>query len=520
MATVHRVDSAKAAEGTATSEQPTGTPRAAGIDGAGRRAPPRPSSAAGATAATGPAARSGPTSEILDREPPKDLNAEMGVLGSLLLLPELCDEVALLLRPEDFYAPYNETIYRHMLALHEEGKRIDAVLLRSRLKQAGDFDHIGGDAYLVDLARAVPTAGNAEHYARIVQDRATLRNIIRASTGILKDAYDSALEPREMLNRAEEKIFAIHDDRWSGDVVDMHELMQEAFLRIDARLRGEHAGLETGFNDLDGLTGGLHDGELIILAARPSMGKTALATNIADHVAVDSQKCVLMVSLEMSRLELAQRMLCSRGEIKGTKFRSGMLTPDDRQKLVEASAALGQAPLFIDDTPARNVTEIAATARRLKRKHKLALIVIDYLQLIEPDNIRDPRQEQVARMARRLKTMARELKIPVLCLAQLNRQAEQQRGEHRPRLSHLRESGAIEQDADVVMFVHREEYFLTPDERNDPEKQHLKGRAEIIVAKQRNGPVGEVTLHWFQEFTRFKNAAQRPYEDFEQFMTD
>jgi replicative DNA helicase len=456
-------------------------------------------------------------SEILDRMPPANIEAEMCVLGSLLIVPEMCDEVALILRPDDFYADANQRIYRQMLALHEEGKRLDPLLLRDRLKQAGDFENVGGDAYLADLARAVPTAANAENYAHIVQEKSVLRRIIFASTQVLQEAYNSGLAAREMLNRAEEKIFAIHDARWSGDVVDMHELMQEAFLRIDARLQGEQAGLETGFSDLDSMTGGLHDGELVILAARPSMGKTAFALNIADYVSVERQVCTLVVSLEMSRLELAQRMLCSRGEIKGTKFRSGMLTTDDKKDLMEASAALSQAPLFVDDTPSRNLTEIAATARRLKRKHNLGLIVIDYLQLIEPDNLRDPRQEQVARMARRLKTMARELKIPVLCLAQLNRQAEQQRGDHRPRLSHLRESGAIEQDADVVMFVHREEYYLTPEERQSEEKQHLKGQAEIIVAKQRNGPVGEVTLHWFQEFTRFKNAAQRAYTEFEQY---
>jgi replicative DNA helicase len=495
MATGQRIDAASAANGPGRTDRPTDS-----RPGGGPGRSPQPV-----------------TAEILDRLPPSDVEAEMCVLGSLLILPEVCDEVALILRPDDFYADANQRIYQQMLALHEEGKRLDALLLRDRLKQAGDFDNIGGDAYLADVARAVPTAANAEHYARIVQEKATLRRVILASTQVLKEAYDAGLDAREMLNRAEEKIFAIHDARWSGDVVDMHELMQEAFLRIDARLQGEHAGLETGYVDLDSMTGGLHGGELIILAARPSMGKTAFALNIADYVAVDRGVCTLVVSLEMSRLELAQRMLCARGEIKGSKFRSGMLTSDDKKELMEASAALSQAPLFVDDTPSRNLTEIAATARRLKRKHSLGLIVIDYLQLIEPDNPKEPRQEQVARMARRLKTMARELKIPVLCLAQLNRQAEQQRGEHRPRLSHLRESGAIEQDADVVMFVHREEYYLTGEERQSEEKQHLKGQAEIIVAKQRNGPVGEVTLHWFQEFTRFKNAAQRAYSEFEQY---
>ena len=245
--------------------------------------------------------------------------------------------------------------------------------------------------------------------------------------------------------------------------------------------------MPTGFTDLDKLTGGLHRSEFVVLAARPSMGKTALATNIAENVAIEAQVPVLFVSLEMARIELAQRLLCSQGSIDGSKFRSGFLSGDDRKKLVEASAKLSQAPLFIDDTPSRTVTEIAAAARRLKRKKKLGLVVIDYLQLIQPDDPRDPRQEQVAKMARRLKGLARELQLPVLCLAQLNRQVETTgQEEHRPRLSHLRESGAIEQDADVVMFVHREEYYCKSKE--EAQENGVAGEGTIIVAKQRNGP--------------------------------
>ncbi len=453
---------------------------------------------------------------LLDRAPPQSVEAEQAVLGSLLLLPDLCDEVALILRPDDFYADAHRHLYEHMLSLHEQGKRIDTTLLVNRLSDAGQLEDAGGVAYLAEIAHAVPTAANAEYYAGIVHEKSTLRALILATTEVLRDAYDSSSDTRELMNRAESKIFAVRDARSPGEVVPMDQVLQETFKQIDARLRGEHVGVPTGFADLDGLTGGLHGGELVILAARPSMGKTALATNIADHVAADAGVATLFVSLEMSRLELGQRMLCARGEISGNKFRSGFLSGDDRRDLMEASAQLSKAPLFVDDTPSRTVTEIAATARRLKRRHELGLIIIDYLQLIEPDNSNDPRQEQVAKMARRLKAMARELKVPLLCLAQLNRQSELSK-DNRPRLSHLRESGAIEQDADLVMFVHREEYYLTREQLEDPAKSHLKGMAKIIVAKQRNGPVDDVDLAWFQEFTRFKNAAKRSYDEFDQF---
>ncbi|MEX2559449.1 MAG: DnaB-like helicase C-terminal domain-containing protein, partial [Pirellulales bacterium] len=261
------------------------------------------------------------------------------------------------------------------------------------------------------------------------------------------------------------------------------------------------------FTDLDGLTGGFHDGELVILAARPSMGKTALATNIADHVAISGLRTTLFVSLEMSRLELAERMLCGHGRINGHKLRNGFISATDRKKLIESSVAMSKAPLFIDDTPSRTMTEIAATARRLRRREKLALVIIDYLQLIEPDNPKDPRQEQVAKIARRLKGLARELKLPVLCLAQLNRQAEVTK-DNRPRLNHLRESGAIEQDADVVLFVHRDEYYQS----NDDDRSRVAGQADLIIAKQRNGPTGDIKLAWLQDYTRFENLARQQYD--------
>ncbi len=456
----------------------------------------------------------GANSEILDRQPPCNLEAERGVLGSILLLPLVCDDVALIVRPEDFYSEANRTLYTHLRAMHDEGGRIDTTLVVERLKQAGQFEMVGGAAYLAEIMQLVPTAANATYYAEIVKNKATLRSLIHSSTEILRDAYDETTDPREMLSLAEQKIFAILDQRGGAETSSIRDILQEAMLRIDARMKHERAigGIETGFRDFDTLTGGLHDSELVILAARPSMGKTALALNIAENVAVSSAEGVLFVSLEMSSVELADRMLCSLAEVNGQRLRNGTISNEDRRKLVEKAAEMSQAPLFVDDTPSRTITEIAAAARRLKRKNGLGLVVIDYLQLIEPDNPRDPRQEQVSKIARRLKGLARELKLPVLCLAQLNRQAEVTR-DNRPRLSHLRESGAIEQDADVVMFIHREEYYQS----NEEDRAKVAGQAELIIAKQRNGPIGEVKLQWHRDFTRFRDSALKSYDEFEQF---
>ncbi len=452
-------------------------------------------------------------SEILDRLPPQNLEAEKGVLGSLILAPEMCDEIALMLRPVDFYADANQRLYRNLLAMHEEGKRIDITLLHERLKKEGELEAIGGPAYLGEVAQSVPYAHNAPHYAEIVRNKATVRELIHASTEILRDAWDPTYEPKELLSHAEEKIFAVHDRRTSDRVTHIENLLIEAFDRIDARLeRGVGDATPTHFRDLDNLTGGLHPGEFVVLAARPSMGKTALATNIAENVAIISRVPVLFVSLEMARLELAQRLLCSQGSIDGSKFRSGFISADEREKLMEASGKLSQSPLFIDDSPSRTVTEIAACSRRLKRKENLGLIVIDYLQLVQPDDPRDPRQEQVAKMARRLKGLARELNVPIICLAQLNRQVEASgKEEHRPRLSHLRESGAIEQDADVVMFVHREEYYHT---KEKAEELGIVGQGLLILAKQRNGPTGDIKLQWSDKYTRFRDFSEKPYEEF------
>ncbi|MCH8922024.1 MAG: replicative DNA helicase [Planctomycetes bacterium] len=455
--------------------------------------------------------------EILDRQPPSDTDAERGVLGSIVLLPEVCDDVAVIIGPDDFYDEAHQTIYRHMLEIHNEGKHVDPLLLIDRLRAADQLEKVGDTAYLAEIFQSVPTAANAVYYADIVHQKAMLRSLIHASTDILRDAYDPTIPPREMVSRAEEKIFRVLDAKVSGEVSDIGKILQEAMDRLDVRTqhKGEIiGGVPTHYSDLDHLLGGLQDSALIIVAARPGMGKTAFALNVAANVSVRGELPVLFVSLEMAELELGDRLLCSEGKVNGHRMRNDTLGQDDLQKLLKTAGVVSQAPLFVDDTPSRTMTEIAANARRLKRREGLRLIVIDYLQLIEPDNARDPRQEQVAKIARRLKFLARELKVPVLCLAQLNRQAESGKEGNYPKLSHLRESGAIEQDADVVMFIHREEYYR----QNEDARAEVAGEAEIIVAKQRNGPTGKVNLIWRHEFMRFENSAHvAPHRDLDAF---
>ncbi len=454
------------------------------------------------------------TTELLDRQPPCNIEAEMAVLGSILLLPDNCDEVALILRPDDFYDDANRRLYEHILQMYDAGQKIDLMLLVEALKSAGHYDLIGGAAYLNRIRNSVATPAHAVYYAQIVRTKATFRSLIIASSEILREAYDDSQDSREMLSRAEQKIFSILDNRGSSNVTSITDVLNEALDRMDARMRGEHigGGVETGYHRLDEMTGGLHNSELIVLAARPSMGKTAFAMNIAEYASLELKAPTLFVSLEMSAIELADRLLCSVARVNGHRLRNGTISNEDRARLVEKAAVVSRSPLYVDDSPGRTVTEIAAAARRIARREgRLGLIVIDYLQLIEPDNSKDPRQEQVARMTRRLKGLARDMKVPILCLAQLNRQAEVSK-DNRPKLSHLRESGAIEQDADVVMFVHREEYY-----RRGEDSQQFAGQAEIIIAKQRNGPVGDVELTWRKEFTRFENPPERQYDEFDQF---
>lgn len=451
-------------------------------------------------------------SETLQRELPFNLEAEVGVLGSVMLMPEVCDDIVNLLRPEDFYDEAHQKLFHHLMEMHGAGKKIDLVLLRERLIKHGDFELVGGSAGLAKIFTSVPHAAHATYYANIVRSKATARYLIATCGDLLNEAYLPEREPEELLNDAEQRVFAIRESRQTSNLNRLDEVLSLAMDRLDARVAGkvQEGTVETGFSQLDHLTGGLHASELVILAARPSMGKTAFAMNIAEHVAFKAHQPVLFVSLEMASIELIERLLCSVARVNGHQLRAGTLQAPDRLRLIDFASRLSSAPMFIDDSPTRNVSEIAGAARRIKRREgRLGLVVIDYLQLIQPDNASDPRQEQVAKIARRLKGLARELKTPVLCLSQLNRQTEDTR-DHRPKLSHLRESGAIEQDADVVMFVHREAYY----QKGEPEGDTNVHDALIIVEKQRNGPTGDVELHWEPKFTRFETIDKR-YSGFE-----
>lgn len=460
------------------------------------------------------AAESQSTRNDAERVLPYNDEAERGVLGAILLDPRLCDDVTTIVRPNDFYLDKHRRVFKNLLDMHSASSGIDLTLLVEQLRKTNELEEIGGEAYLAELMRSVQVTAHAKYYAEIVANNAIRRGIIQACETILNDAYSPEIQTKDLTAQAEEKIFAINDQRSSNALVPMNLLLQDVFHLVDRRASGEVDGVSTGFIDLDKMLGGFHGSELIILAARPSMGKTALATNIADYVAVEKREPVLFFSLEMAKTELALRMLCARGRISGQNLR-GRLSQRDMENFTRAASMLGDSPLYIDDTPSRTVAEIGAVARRLKRQQGLGLIVIDYLGLIEPDNSIDSRQEQVAKIARRLKGLARELNVPVLCLSQLNRMTEMMK-DNRPRLSHLRESGAIEQDADVVMFVHREEYYHT---REEAEEKNLKGVAEIIVAKQRNGPVGDVKLAWLSKYTLFCNLASGKEEEggFEEF---
>lgn len=456
--------------------------------------------------------RSAPRADsLLERQLPQSQEAEQAVICSILLLPSVADEVALVVKADDFSNDANRRIYTKLAEMHDEGIEADVTLLIQRLKDSGEYEAVGGHAYLAELSDAVATAAHAEYYGQIVREKATLRGLIEASTDILRDAYDPTSEPRQLLSRAEERVFSILEAKGQGQVSAIGDVLMEAMARIDNRMKQDYTagGVESGLDDFDEMTGGMHGSEMIILAARPSMGKTALAMNMVEHIAVECKQPVLFVSLEMAALELGDRLLCSRARVNGHRLRNGQISAEERQQLLKAAAEISQAPLYIDDSPSRTMTEIAAAARRLKRRDGLSLIAIDYLQLIEPDNPRDPRQEQVAKIARRIKGLARELNVPVLCLAQLNRQTEASK-DNKPQLSNLRESGAIEQDADVVMFIHREEYYAT----NDEDRERVRGEAELLIRKQRNGPVGDVKLTWLHDFTRFTNRAPEQYDEF------
>ncbi len=442
---------------------------------------------------------------------PQSPDAEQGVLGSFLLSPRdiggLCAERGI--KTAHFHIPAHATIYDVLMELWNAAKPIDFITLTQVLRDRSLLDQVGGAAFVTNLFTFLPTAANAAYYIEILEEKFTLREIIRTCTEYAARSYDEQDEVHGLLDEVEQKIFEIAKDRFKNKIQSMKDQVMEAIESIEKlyERRGNITGLPTGFAELDKMTDGLHGAEMFIIAARPSMGKTALAMNIAEHVALNTKKPVAIFSLEMSTQQLVQRLLCSRARVNLQRVRDGFLSERDFPNLTAAASKLAESQVFIDDTAGLSILELRAKARRFKSQHNIELIVIDYLQLLRSTSRRaqDNRQLEIAEISAGIKALAKELNIPIVVLAQLNRNPENRTGDSkgRPRLSDLRESGSIEQDADIVGLLVREEYYADTDE----DKKEAEGKATLIIAKQRNGPVGDVPLTFLKEFTRFEDRA-------------
>lgn len=441
---------------------------------------------------------------------PANVEAERSILGAILLDNHSYNEAAEHLRVEDFSLDSHRRIYSRMVELAESSRPIDLITLVAELHRTRDLEAVGDVGYISSLVDGVPDRPSIEHYVRIVRDKALLRGLIHAANAAIARAAEQADPAEEILNDAEAAIFQLSEKRIGRGFLGVQEIVKESFGSVDALLqRGQRiTGLATHYNDLDDMTSGLQKSDLVIVAARPSMGKTALALNIAENAAIEDQKVVGIFSLEMSREALLLRLLCSRARVDSHRMRTGSLWRDDMHKLVRAMEQLATAPIYVDDTPGLGLSEMRAKARRLQQSAGgLDLLIVDYLQLMSGGSRRyENRTQEVSAISRGLKALAKELHIPVVALSQLSRAPESRGGDHRPQLADLRESGSIEQDADLVAFIFREEVYK-PD---DPE---LEGRAELIVAKQRNGPTGKVKLAFLKSCTRFESLAEGTVEE-------
>ena len=442
-----------------------------------------------------------PELTTLERLPPQNIEAEQAVLGSMLLEDEAVGRAAELLEESAFYKDSHRKIFSALLSLYKANVPVDLVTITDELKKHNLLEEIGGASYLATLTSIVPTAANAEHYCRIVKQKSILRELIRATTHIASESYDESVEPDYLLDRAEALIFDIASKKIKRDAVAMKDIIKSSIEMIDAlyQRKGAITGLPTGFIELDQQLAGLQPSDLIVVAGRPAMGKSSLTLCIAEHVALGHKTGVALFSLEMSKENVVQRMLCSHARINAHSVRTGMLSTSDWPNLTKAAGKLSEAPIYIDDSPGISILELRAKARRLKSRHDIGLIIVDYLQLMEESSRAENRQQEISIISRSLKALARELNVPLIAVSQLSR-APERRESFRPRLSDLRESGAIEQDADVVLMLFREDYYNLTDEN--------RGIAEIIIAKQRNGPTGTVKLTFLNEYTRFESLAQ------------
>ena len=447
----------------------------------------------------------------LDRGLPSSIDAERTILGAILLDNHACNEAAEGLTADDFYLDAHRKIFAGMLLLNETGRAIDIITLTEELHRKKEVEAVGGVAYISSLIDGVPHQPSIEQYVKIVKDKSLLRALIHASNLAISKALEQADPAEEIIDSAESSIFQIAENRIGQGFVSIPKIVQDSFGTIDKLLDRGHriTGLETHYSQLDEMTSGLQKSDLVIIAARPSMGKTAFAMNIVENAAVFDKKVVGVFSLEMSKESLLQRLLCSQARVDSHKLRTGFTSRDDRGKLVGALEALAHAPIYIDDTPGISLTEMRAKCRRLMQAQKrLDLIVVDYLQLMsaaQPGSGKryENRTQEVSAISRGLKALAKEMGVPVVALSQLSRAPEGRTGNNRPQLADLRESGAIEQDADLVAFIFREEVY----DRDNPE---LEGKAEIIIAKQRNGPTGIVKMAFLKSYTRFENVADEP----------
>ncbi|AQX53023.1 replicative DNA helicase [Priestia flexa] len=438
-----------------------------------------------------------------DRLPPQNIEAEQAVLGAIFLEPSSLTLASELLIPEDFYRAAHQKIFTCMLKLSDQGEPVDLVTVTSDLANQKILEEIGGVAYLSDLANSVPTAANIEYYAKIVEEKSILRRLIRTATDIASEGYAREDEVEVLLNEAEKNILEVAQRKNTGVFQNIKDVLVQTYDNIEVlhNRKGDITGIPTGFTDLDHMTAGFQRNDLIIVAARPSVGKTAFALNIAQNVATKTDENVAIFSLEMGAEQLVMRMLCAEGNIDAQRLRTGSLTSEDWGKLTMAMGSLSNAGIYIDDTPGVRVGEIRSKCRRLKQEGGLGMILIDYLQLIQGNGRSgENRQQEVSEISRSLKALARELQVPVIALSQLSRGVEQ-RQDKRPMMSDIRESGSIEQDADIVAFLYREDYY-----EKDTENQNI---IEIIIAKQRNGPVGTVQLAFVKEYNKFVNLERR-----------
>jgi len=437
--------------------------------------------------------------------PPQSVEAEMSILGGILLENEAINRVLDILVPEDFYRESHRKIVKAMIELNEHREPCDLITLTTVLKKRGELEEVGGGAYLATLVDFVPTAANIAYYARIVKEKAIARNLISAATEIVTDGYDEQSEIEQLLDKAQKTIFEISENRLKTPYFQLSAILKDTIRHIgELYEKKDHTtGVPTGFIDLDEKTAGFQRSDLIIIAGRPSMGKTAFALNIAQYASMYAEpRCpVAVFSLEMSKEQLVTRLLCSEARVDASRLRTGNLLEGEWEKIMHGAEKLFEAQLFIDDTPAISVLEMRAKARRLKAEHGIGMIVVDYLQLMRGGGSPESRQQEISEISRSLKALAKELSLPVVALSQLNRGLES-RTDKRPMMSDLRESGAIEQDADVIMFVYRDEVY----NKDNPD---VRGKAEIIIGKQRNGPIGTVNLTFLGEFTRFENHAVR-----------